>query len=195
MKLIVLSYPDLLENEARNVTNMMEAGLDCFHVRKPTWNKEQVKAFLEEIPQSFHSKIVIHSQHELAKQYDLKGIHWTTRHRQDPNTAQGVQPVSTSFHEIDELVVTKRSYEYCFLSPIYNSISKTNYPSKFSKKVLQSVLLQVPLQVVALGGITPDKIEECKQLGFDGVASLGAIWQSSNPLEKFYQFQRIVKLQ
>ena len=36
-----------------------------------------------------------------------------------------------------------------------------------------------------MGGIDEDKIETAKELGFSGVALLGAIWQSEQPVEKF----------
>ena len=39
--------------------------------------------------------------------------------------------------------------------------------------------------IFALGGIDEDKIEICRELGFVGVAILGAIWQRENPIDKF----------
>jgi thiamine-phosphate pyrophosphorylase len=44
-------------------------------------------------------------------------------------------------------------------------------------------------QVIALGGIDEDKIEICRALGFSGVAVLGAIWNSTNAVEKFKKIQ------
>lgn len=188
MKLIIISSPEFINKEATLITSMLEQGLNYFHLRKPSSTIQQMKELLKKIPDQWHSKIVIHSHYELMSHFNLKGIHWTARSRQSPDK-EGGTPISTSFHNLEELQGADKAYEYCFLSPIYDSISKADYPSKFTKKVVQSALLKVPLKVIALGGITPDKITECSALGFEGVATLGAIWQSENPLKMFDEFQ------
>ena len=97
------------------------------------------------------------------------------------------------FHSLEELENHKEKYEYAFLSPIFDSISKVGYKSKFD---LQELKRKSPLLlgegqggVIALGGIDESKIEICRQLGFAGVAVLGAIWQSENPSEKFLRIK------
>jgi len=94
------------------------------------------------------------------------------------------------FHSLEELTAHKGKYDYAFLSPIFDSISKAGYKSKFDlNKLKNSSLLssrrEVGGEVFALGGINEDKIEICRELGFAGVSVLGAIWNSKNPVEKF----------
>jgi thiamine-phosphate pyrophosphorylase len=43
--------------------------------------------------------------------------------------------------------------------------------------------------VLALGGITPERVGEVHALGFDGVAVLGAIWGAADPVRVFGNFQ------
>jgi len=196
MKLVVISSPDTVKHEALLIASMLEIGLDAFHLRKPDWTAAQHKQLLDQIPESLHFKIVIHTHYGLAEQYTLKGIHWPALKRQVPPakaclpavSRQARQPISTSFHDLSELVDPATYYEYCFISPVYDSISKTGYPAKFNKKELQHTLSQTSLNMIALGGITVDRIQDCKALGFSGVATLGAIWQADSPLESFYQF-------
>ena len=49
MELIVISHPDSWENEAQTVTKLLEAGLERFHLRKPEWSEEAIRAQLERI--------------------------------------------------------------------------------------------------------------------------------------------------
>ena len=83
--------------------------------------------------------------------------------------------------------------EYAFLSPIFDSISKAGYKSKFDLHELKnSPLLArrgVGGEVFALGGIDEHKIDICRQLGFAGVAVLGTIWNNKNPIEKFLRIK------
>jgi thiamine monophosphate synthase len=43
--------------------------------------------------------------------------------------------------------------------------------------------------IIALGGIDEDKIALVRKIGFIGVAVLGAIWNSKNPVEKFIRIK------
>ncbi|MBI3501777.1 MAG: thiamine phosphate synthase [Bacteroidetes bacterium] len=87
------------------------------------------------------------------------------------------------FYSLNELDNYYKKYEYAFLSPIFDSISKINYKSKFD---LQEVKERIKhKKIIALGGIDEDKISICHKLGFAGVAVLGAIWNSPNSIEKF----------
>lgn len=74
--------------------------------------------------------------------------------------------------------------DYVTLSPIFDSISKEGYNSKFNKKDLifldKNGSSVVTTKVVALGGVTPERVDIVRQLGFDGFAVLGALLGSSS---------------
>lgn len=62
---------------------------------------------------------------------------------------------------------------YATLSPIFDSISKQGYKAAFNFDELQSALSKLKLPVIALGGVTPEKIPLLTTLGFKGAAMLG----------------------
>ena len=39
--------------------------------------------------------------------------------------------------------------------------------------------------VFAIGGVTANRLARCRELGFDGAAVLGAVWNDSDPLRAF----------
>ena len=47
-------------------------------------------------------------------------------------------------------------------------------------------------EVIALGGITGANTLRCAELGFDGVAVLGALWQAAEPLKVFDVLQQSI---
>ena len=100
------------------------------------------------------------------------------------------------FHSLKELGNYKGKYEYAFLSPIFDSISKAGYKSKFSDRLYNFLLFHPELintvngkNIIALGGIDEDKIELARKAGFAGVAAVGAIWNNKNPVEKFLRIK------
>lgn len=71
----------------------------------------------------------------------------------------------------------KDECDYLFLSPIFDSISKAGYRSAFSHEQLQRAADEgvIDRKVIALGGVTPERIPYLHSLGFGGVAMLGAL--------------------
>jgi thiamine-phosphate pyrophosphorylase len=78
------------------------------------------------------------------------------------------------------------------LSPVYPSISKLGYKS--SENHLETIKKRrnFNTKLVALGGISSENINETLKRGFDEVALLGTVWNSTNPLENFKKCQQIV---
>ena len=98
------------------------------------------------------------------------------------------QTLSTSFHALAEISRCRRRYDYVFLSPIFDSISKAGYASQFDLAALQTSLQQLAARpsyyppVLALGGITSQNTKLVQQMGFAGAAVLGAVWQRADPV-------------
>ena len=68
------------------------------------------------------------------------------------------------FHSLEELKAHKEKYDYAFLSPIFDSISKEGYKSKFSHRLHRTSQIKSELisaisgkYIIALGGIDEDK--------------------------------------
>jgi thiamine-phosphate pyrophosphorylase len=94
--------------------------------------------------------------------------------------------------------------DYCFLSPVYDSISKVGYRSagflgeeqkgeeqRRSPSPLAAALARAPLPVLALGGVGPGKLRELRAAGFAGAAVLGAVWQAvEGPVEAYRALAR-----
>ena len=70
-------------------------------------------------------------------------------------------------------------YVYMSLSPIFDSISKKGYKAAFSAAELEEARLRgiIDQRVMALGGVTFDKINEVKRMGFGGAMILGDAWK------------------
>lgn len=180
MKLIVITTPHFFEGEAAAITSLFHAGLEILHLRKPDASVEEIEQLLHQLPAQYRERIVIHEHFQLAITYGLKGIHLNRRNSQAPVGYTG--HISCSCHSFEEVVQYKSSCNYVFLSPIYDSISKTGYASAFTYKNLQEAQQAgiIDSQVIALGGINCDHLPEISSLGFGGAALLGDIWQRTD---------------
>lgn len=176
MKLILLTPPDFFVEEDKILTALFEEGLDILHLRKPGTEPVYSERLLTLLPDIHRSQIVVHDHFYLKDEFDLKGIHLNGRNPEAPVNYKG--HLSKSFHDIDELKAEKKKFNYAFLSPIFDSISKSDYTAAFDMEVLKKASAQgiIDKRVMALGGITSENMEVIKDLGFGGVVVLGDLW-------------------
>jgi thiamine-phosphate pyrophosphorylase len=186
VELILISYPEDFPNENDILIRLFQNGLNRFHLRKPGVNFAKYEKLIQAIPATYHPKIVIHSFHELAEKYALGGIHYpeTQRNSESSKKLPGKQ-ISTSFHTIDDLKNSGSAFDYMFLSPVFNSISKVDYAKGFDHAILAREIKNINMRVVALGGIGMQTLGLVKEIGFYGAALLGSVWNSKDPLESF----------
>lgn len=179
-RLIAITPECTVPDERKLVEMLIDSGFDFVHVRKPDADEPGLRAYLESIGEPYRAQLTLHDRHELAEDYGVGGIHLNRRNPEPPSGYPG--RVSRSLHSIDELNDTIIGNDYCTLSPIYDSISKAGYRSHFSADTLHNALsdkhLRVP--IIALGGVTPDQIDELRQLGFSGAAFLGYLFADAD---------------
>jgi thiamine-phosphate pyrophosphorylase len=127
----------------------------------------------------------------------LQGVHYTEHTRPPPPlpSAAAAAPgstTSTSFHSLQQLRTDwGPALSYAFLSPVFDSISKTGYSAaRFDRCELLQTLDQCSFPVVALWGIASDNIQEAKDMGFGGAAVIGSIWQADNPVTAWERLQQ-----
>ena len=175
---IVITRPDFFDAEAQQIIRHLHSGrVDFVHIRKPGASRDAVERLIRQIPSELYNRLVLHDHHDLAQEYHLHGVHLNSRNPHPPRDWQGA--VSCSCHSIDELAERKEPFAYMSLSPIFDSISKQGYQSAFTREQLLQAHRQgiIDNRVMALGGVTFDKIENVKQMGFGGAMILGDAWK------------------
>lgn len=180
MKLIVVTAPTFFVEEDKIITALFEEGLDILHLRKPETPAMFAERLLTLIPEKYHRRIVTHEHFYLKEEFNLMGIHLNVRNPKEPHDYSG--HVSCTCHSIEELKNKKHFYDYVFLSPIYDCITKQNTHSGFEPEELRKAGKDklIDSKVMALGGITPDNILQIKDYGFGGAAVLGDLWSKFN---------------
>ncbi|MFK7900468.1 MAG: thiamine phosphate synthase [Cyclobacteriaceae bacterium] len=193
--IIVISPEEDIPNELDILNQLFEAGLSYYHFRKPKKSYQEHADYLNQIEANFHKNIVTHLHHELINEFDLKGIHFQEQKRRDEleegktmsdylNSLSIFKTgftKSSSFHSPEDLVDCTTDFDYHLLSPVFASISKKGYEGKgFDAN-------HISKRTIGMGGVTPQNLDQFKQLGFDGVGVLGGIWQKENPVKEYLE--------
>lgn len=175
LRLIILTTPDFLPQEATALTAILDKGFRL-HLRKPGCNEKELAALIEQLPVSHRSGIILHDHFALQQRYGLAGIHLNNRNPDMPDGYNG--SISRSCHSLKEITEYKKQNDYLFLSPVFNSISKQGYRSEFSMEQLRAAARKgvIDTKIIALGGITAENLTTVRTLGFGGAAFLGDVW-------------------
>ena len=191
--LLVITSEQELENEATLLNQLFFKGLEVLHLRKPSFDIVQYRALLKEIKSEFYSRIMLHENHELCKEFNLKGIHLQEQPRidlednlksyTDSYKSKGFK-VSSSFHDPEVLNRCEIDFEYHLLSPVFSSISKKGYEGKgFDVNHIQK-------KIIGMGGVNASTIPDVLKLGYYGIGVLGGVWNTENPIESFKEIKR-----
>lgn len=200
MKLIVVTAPTFFVEEDQIITALFEEGLDILHLRKPETPAMYSERLLTLIPSIYHKRIVTHEHFYLQEEFKLMGIHLNARNPNEPHDYSG--NVSCTCHSLNELQSKKHFYDYVFLSPVYDCITKQGISAGFTAEELRKAGKErlIDSKVMALGGITPDNILEIKDYGFGGAVVMGDIWNKFNAytdhdyLEVIRHFKRLKQM-
>ncbi|MFI3295700.1 MAG: thiamine phosphate synthase [Rikenellaceae bacterium] len=194
MRVVVFTLPMMIENEGQIIEALLENGVDRVHIRKPDSEVSTTRDLILSIDRSWWGRLTLHDHFELAVELNIGGVHLNRRNPQAPEGFRGM--VSKSFHSISELMGCEQTLDYYTLSPIYDSISKEGYQSGFSTKELREAAQKgvIDSRAIALGGVTAAAIPQLENLGFGGVALLGAIWNDQSSEAAVKAAQKAIKM-
>jgi thiamine-phosphate pyrophosphorylase len=217
VKLIVISPEAEDIREQPMLVRFFAAGLMSYHLRKPTWTRARLAAWLGALPAGFHPRIVLHTHHDLADEFPLGGFHqrdgdqpichllsdkWGLAEVIDKKEEKPICNLlsdkfsgrergllrSRAVHDLATLRDSLDEYDRVLVSPVFSSFSKPGYgPSDKLPEANLRATLALPhhAEVIALGGIDVSRIATCRELGFDGVAVLGAVWKAADPVAAY----------
>lgn len=185
---IAITPPEIMgapEIEAERIMRLLSLGeADLLHLRHPLASREEIAGILMQLPPDIRMHITLHDHLGLAEEGLCGGIHLNRRNPDIPEGCPRMIRISRSCHSIDEILDCNsmnaiphcqgKGFDYVTLSPVFDSISKQGYKSNFNLDCLSNILPGLGLDVIALGGVTPDTFDSLKKAGFAGAAMLGS---------------------
>jgi thiamine-phosphate pyrophosphorylase len=90
--------------------------------------------------------------------------------------------VGASVHSIDEAVAAAgQGADWIVFGPVYDTPSKRAYGAPQGLETLERVAAAVDVPVIAIGGITPERVSAVRRAGASGVAVISAILSADDP--------------
>jgi thiamine-phosphate pyrophosphorylase len=189
MRIVVISPESRDPREIPAMEGFFAAGLERYHVRKPSWTAADLEAWLLGLPAAWRPRIVLHEHHALVGKLGLGG-----RHEKDGKGDARPGAAGRSCHDLASLRRHLGTPGSILFGPVFPSLTKPGYgpAADFPWDPLGALLNETrppggqrAALVLAIGGITAGRLGRCRELGFDGAAVLGAVWNEGDPARAF----------
>ncbi len=190
----IITHPTWLPEETLYWRQLLDEGADSILLRKPGWSAADYEQLLLEADISCYHQLMIAGHPALCEKYGLQGIHFSENAGMLLTTEdiatyrQQGWLLSTSVHTTAALQTAGAHWDQQLLAPIFDSISKPGHNSLFNEDFRLSKGAYQG-RVLALGGIDHHTAIKARNMQFDGIALLGAIWQQ--PATAISRFRHI----
>ena len=173
------------------IHDLLDAGVSAIQLReKDLSDTEYIKLAepLFKLCHAYSAQLFINARVKIAMSIGADGLHL-------PGDSASVQKVieetnrrfiiGSSVHTLTE--ARQREIEgadFITYSPIYPTLSKPGYGPAVGLEGLRNVTEGVNIPVFALGGITPERVSECRDAGAYGVAVMSGVMSPENGVQQ-----------
>jgi thiamine-phosphate pyrophosphorylase len=160
----------------------LTAGVKGVQLREKDLTARQLLALasgLTSVCARFGAKLLINERADIAAITGADGTHCTARSLPATIIKNSIIPgklVGVSTHSMKEARNAQAGgADYIVFGPVYETASKLRFGNPRGLDSLREVCAEIGIPVLAIGGITPARADECLQNGAYGVAVISAI--------------------
>ncbi len=167
------------ESIERRIHSAIEAGIDAVQIREkdlPARTLLALAGAAAERARGSRCRIIVNDRLDVALASESHGVHLGTR-SMPLQAARCATPkgflIGASCHSLEEAIAADSGgADYILLGPIFETPSKAGYGPPLGVERLAEVAEKVRVPVLALGGITVERVATCLNHGATGIAGI-----------------------
>ena len=164
------------------IRETVRAGVDIVQVREKDLTSRELIALVEEAlsatrePGMGGARVVVNDRVDVALAGGADGAHLAA-HSMPVQVVRRFVPrafvIGVSCHSLGEAMAAESGgADYLVLGPVFETPSKLGYGPPLGLEKLRNVTSRIRIPVLALGGITVDRIRPCLEAGASGIAGI-----------------------
>ncbi len=176
----ILALPDLCER----AESIGRSPLVALHARArdlPGRKLAGLAELMQRAARVAKARVFVNDRADVALLVEAHGIHLPADGLSVSKVRSLVGPgmwIGRSAHDADEVMrAADDGADYVFLGPIWETPSHPGHPGIG----VQTIERAQPARIIAIGGVTADRVEQCMNAGAYGVAAISALWQADDP--------------
>ena len=170
-------------------TKALAAGCRWLSLREKDLPQEDQASLLRDLlncAQQFHAKVTLHGDPALARLARAHGVHLSA----GSNAAQARRllgseaVIGLSIHGAEEArAIDPKLVDYVIAGPVFETRSKPGYGPALGPEGLALIAKTCPVPVIAIGGIDPENVPDCRAAGAAGIAVMGGVMRAKDPAD------------
>jgi thiamine-phosphate pyrophosphorylase len=189
--------PEPLE---RRIGSAILAGVDWIQIREkdlPTRDLLRLAASAVEQARGAETQILVNDRLDVALAAGAEGVH-LGRSSMPAAAVRSCVPesfrVGVSCHSVEEAVRAESAgASYVVFGPVFATPSKLSYGPPLGLGKLEEAAARVKIPVLALGGITLDRVRPCRAHGAAGIAAIRLFQEGDSLEDRVRELRRIVR--
>jgi thiamine-phosphate pyrophosphorylase len=164
------------------IRETVRAGVDMVQVREKDLPSRELITLVEEAlsatrePGMGGARVVVNDRVDVALAGGADGAHLAA-HSMPVQVVRRFVPrafvIGVSCHSLDEAMAAESGgADYLVLGPVFETPSKLGYGPPLGLEKLGNVTSRIRIPVLALGGITVDRVRPCLEAGASGIAGI-----------------------
>jgi thiamine-phosphate pyrophosphorylase len=164
------------------VRESVRAGVDLVQVREKDLTGLKLIGLVEEVlsaarePGLGGACVVVNDRVDVALAVGANGAHLATQ-SMPARVVRRLVPrgfvMGASCHSLDEAIAAESGgVDYLVLGPVFETPSKLGYGPPLGLETLRNVTSRIRVPVLALGGITVERVRSCLEAGASGIAGI-----------------------
>ncbi|MCL5671652.1 MAG: thiamine phosphate synthase [Acidobacteria bacterium] len=166
---------------------LVQAGIDLIQLREKdlaTRELVELASAAVKISQGSETRVIINDRLDIALATGAHGVHLGVRSVPPEVVRRQVDRdflVGASCHSLEEALKAETGgADYILLGPIFDTPSKRPYGSPLGLDKLSEVTSRIRIPVLALGGITVERVRTCLEAGAAGIAGIRLFQECSS---------------
>src|SRR5271157_159929 len=185
------------------IREMVRAGVDIVQVREKDLTSRELIALVEEAlsatrePGMGGTRVVVNDRVDVALAAGADGSHLAA-HSMPAQVVRRFVPraflIGVSCHSLGEAMAAESGgADYLVLGPVFETPSKLGYGPPLGLEELRNITSRIRIPVLALGGITVERIRPCLEAGASGIAGI-RIFQDCESIQERVRDLRAVQV-
>ena len=130
------------------------------------------------------ARLIVNDRLDVALAARAAGVQ-LTRSSLEPRNARALDPawwIGLSVHDLEEATAARAAApDYLLVGPAFPTATHPDRPSLGLARLAGIVALGLP--VIAIGGVTVERIPDLRRAGVHGVAAIRALWDAGDPAD------------
>ena len=185
------------------IRETLRAGVDMVQIREKDLASQELMALVEGAlsvtsePGKGSASVIVNDRLDVALAAGAKGVHLGTQ-SMPVQVVRRLAPrpfvIGVSCHSLGEAMAAESGgADYLVLGPIFETPSKLGYGPPLGLEMLRSVTSRIRIPVLALGGITVERIRPCREAGASGIAGIRIFQECESVQERVRELRAELK--